>query len=186
MVGACVSRLAAQATFLYGGQCQRCGQPKPLDIHWMRDAAHGGGDTLDNLVILCRPCHVQAHESPDPPELMAVWARNRTALIQIGYLKPEPIRQRLEAEHLADTALMDWLGRTYARDKYFHAFHIPDNRLLEELLYLRKRLGRPIRTSDVARHGLFALSTYENRFYRLSDLLLAMNAELASRTIPER
>lgn len=168
----------------------------------MRDASHGGNDTLDNLVILCATCHLRAHEHEpgetferrhgdgneakhgDAVDLMAVWARNRTALIQIGYLKPDRARQRLEAEHGADATLIEWLTRTFARDKYFHTFHIPDQRLLEELLYLRKRFGRSLRTSDVARHGMFALSTYENRFYRLSDLLQAINAELAARALP--
>jgi hypothetical protein len=150
----------------------------------MRDASQGGTDTLDNLIILCRGCHTQFHdaEDADGADLMAVWARNRTALIQIGYLKPERTRQRLEAEHAADATLIEWLARSFARDKYFHAFHIPDHRLLEELLYLRKRFGRPLRTIDVARHGVFALSTFENRFYRLSDLLKAINAELAARS----
>lgn len=181
MGGACISRLTAQATFLYGGQCQRCGQPHPLETHWMRPGAAGGGDTLDNLVVLCGACHAGAHADADDADLLAVWSRNRTALIQIGYLKCERARARLEGEHAADTALIEWCGRTFARDKYFHSFHIPDARLLEDLLYLRKRLGRPLQLGDVARHGQYALSTFENRFYRFPDLLQAINDELAAR-----
>jgi hypothetical protein len=183
MGGACISRLAAQATFLYGGQCQRCGQPKPLDTHWMKPCADGGTDTLDNLVVLCRGCHTRAHDHPDDADLLAIWSRNRTALIQIGYLKCERARARLEGEHAADSTLIEWCGRTFARDKYFHTFHIPDARLLEELLFLRKRLGRPLRLSDVARHGHYALSTFENRFYRFVDLIQAINDEMAARKI---
>jgi hypothetical protein len=183
MGGVCISRLAAQATFLYGGQCQRCAQAQPLDTHWMRPCSDGGADTLDNLVVLCRACHGLAHDHPADPDLMAAWSRNRTALIQIGYLKGEKARARLERDHTADAALIEWCRRTFARDKYFHAVHIPDERLLEELLFLRKSLGRPLRVHDVARHGHYALSTFENRFYRFADLLQAINDELATRPI---
>ena len=46
---------------------------------------------------------------------------------------------------------------------------------------MRKRLGRPLRTVDIGRTARFALSTYENRFYRLPDLLQAINTEFAAR-----
>src|SRR5688572_23296279 len=126
MNGSCVSRLAAQAKFLYGGHCQICGLTQPLDVHHMRPPGQGGEDTLDNLVVLCRSCHVDVHGLAETPEaLLSIWARNRTALIQIGYLKPEVIRQRLESEQRADADLIDWCARTFARESQFHTYQIP-------------------------------------------------------------
>lgn len=183
MNGSCLSRLAAQAKFLYGGHCQICGLTQPLDVHLMRALDQGGHDALDNLIVLCRTCHGQAHRGPGQREaLLAIWARNRTALIQIGYLKPEVVRQQLEREHAADADLIDWCTRTFARDGSHHQFQISERSLLDELVFLRKRLGRPIRPADISRGASHALKTYENRFYRFSDLLQAINDEVAART----
>lgn len=182
MNGSCTSRLAAQAKFLYGGHCQICGLTQPLEVHHMRPVDQGGDDTLDNLVVLCRACHGDAHLTvPASETLLSIWARNRTALIQIGYLKPDLVRQRLECEQAADGDLIDWCSRTFARNGLHHSYQIPDRTLLDELLFLRKKLGRPIRPADIAKGASHSLKTYENRFYRFTDLLQAINDEVAAR-----
>jgi len=46
-------------------RCENCGverwrTPWPLDVHHVKTRGAGGGDTLDNLVLLCRLCHGEA------------------------------------------------------------------------------------------------------------------------------
>ncbi len=50
--------------FGYGEQdfipCECC-QKKAVDIHHIKYKSRGGGDTIDNLMALCRKHHEQAH-----------------------------------------------------------------------------------------------------------------------------
>lgn len=46
-----------------GWRCQRCGARSQLDVHHLRFRAHGGDDTLDNLIVLCRKCHQCVHDA---------------------------------------------------------------------------------------------------------------------------
>lgn len=42
-------------------RCRKCSRPCPLDAHHITPRAKGGGDTHDNLVALCQPCHTEWH-----------------------------------------------------------------------------------------------------------------------------
>lgn len=43
------------------GKCRCCGR-KGTDLHHVRFRSMGGGDTVDNLVLVCRdPCHRAIH-----------------------------------------------------------------------------------------------------------------------------
>jgi 5-methylcytosine-specific restriction endonuclease McrA len=61
--------------------CSRCGQTGVgLDAHELLSRARGGSITdLDNIVLLCRPCHdditFRHHEIPDADQ----WILRRTA-----------------------------------------------------------------------------------------------------------
>lgn len=45
-----------------GGVCQRCHAERSHDIHHVNQRSTGGTDDLDNLVALCRPCHMHIHD----------------------------------------------------------------------------------------------------------------------------
>ncbi len=55
--------------------CQRCGSSKQLVVHHLKPRAHGKANdavsTIDDLVTLCRSCHVKVHP-PKRSERMAV------------------------------------------------------------------------------------------------------------------
>jgi len=42
-------------------ECQRCGSSEDLEIHHIIPNSEGGEDTRENLAVLCRPCHHEAH-----------------------------------------------------------------------------------------------------------------------------
>jgi len=72
--------------------CEWCGVPKhrspwPLDPHHIKTRGAGGGDTLDNLVILCRLHHEEAQ----------TYKIHRAALIALtGPRQRDPFWQRVE------------------------------------------------------------------------------------------
>jgi 5-methylcytosine-specific restriction endonuclease McrA len=41
--------------------CESCGEKRPLDLHHKIHRSQGGTDKLDNLMFLCRLCHMQSH-----------------------------------------------------------------------------------------------------------------------------
>ncbi|MDQ3996526.1 MAG: HNH endonuclease [Gemmatimonadota bacterium] len=43
--------------------CVRCGASKGLQIHHRIPLARGGRNVLDNLELVCRPCHGRAHRT---------------------------------------------------------------------------------------------------------------------------
>jgi 5-methylcytosine-specific restriction endonuclease McrA len=44
-------------------RCQRCGGKRNLDVHHVRPRSQGGFDVADNLIVLCRSCHTDAHRN---------------------------------------------------------------------------------------------------------------------------
>lgn len=55
-----VARLLADSP-----SCQRCKSARATDVHEMKTRARGGSITdLDNLALLCRPCHTWVGEHP--------------------------------------------------------------------------------------------------------------------------
>lgn len=44
-----------------GKSCSSCGSSGPLDIHHLRPIREGGTHRVDNLALLCRECHEDAH-----------------------------------------------------------------------------------------------------------------------------
>ncbi len=47
-----------------GGCCEQCGRRSGLlDIHHKKPVSEGGDNSLENLELLCRPCHTLEHES---------------------------------------------------------------------------------------------------------------------------
>ena len=44
-----------------GSVCARCNHVGYVELHHVHALADGGGWTDDNLVLLCRKCHVIAH-----------------------------------------------------------------------------------------------------------------------------
>lgn len=41
--------------------CQACRSFGSIDIHHIKYRSQGGGDDIQNLIALCRPCHEKAH-----------------------------------------------------------------------------------------------------------------------------
>lgn len=57
-----------------GYRCTACGHAGRLEAHHVKPLDVGGAPyALDNLATLCRPCHIQRHKPPVPPE-QAAWA----------------------------------------------------------------------------------------------------------------
>jgi 5-methylcytosine-specific restriction endonuclease McrA len=54
--------------FDYGEQdfipCENCGKAA-VDIHHLIYRSHGGSDTIQNLMALCRDCHDRVHNGMD-------------------------------------------------------------------------------------------------------------------------
>jgi len=48
-----------------GGACSECGDRGALDVHHLRPIREGGTHRLENLVLLCRDCHQEAHGGCD-------------------------------------------------------------------------------------------------------------------------
>ena len=52
----------------YGEQdvilCENCGWKRAADCHHLLFKSQGGKDEIENLMALCRNCHVEAHRSP--------------------------------------------------------------------------------------------------------------------------
>lgn len=42
-------------------QCVRCGATQELECHHIVPLSHGGMNHVDNMAILCKPCHKEAH-----------------------------------------------------------------------------------------------------------------------------
>jgi len=53
------------------GRCRRCGAVGQ-EVHHIRARRYGNG--LDNVIVLCRPCHlyVHAHQKTERPRLVAM------------------------------------------------------------------------------------------------------------------
>ena len=47
-----------------GWRCQSCGSMSNLEVHHTEFRSHGGADSADNLITLCRRCHRGAHGLP--------------------------------------------------------------------------------------------------------------------------
>ena len=45
-----------------GYRCQQCGKAGRLEAHHVLHLASGGSNDLDNLLTLCRGCHIAAHK----------------------------------------------------------------------------------------------------------------------------
>jgi 5-methylcytosine-specific restriction endonuclease McrA len=41
--------------------CQLCGKKRPLDLHHKIHRSQGGTDQPENLISICRVCHMQSH-----------------------------------------------------------------------------------------------------------------------------
>ena len=59
---AAARRVALEAA---GWRCERCGAAGALEAHHKKPL-HLGGEPyqLDNLIVLCRSCHIDAHRRP--------------------------------------------------------------------------------------------------------------------------
>lgn len=55
-----ISKLARATISLY--PCSVCMRPGPSDPDHYQTKGAGGGDTLDNLISLCRECHTARHK----------------------------------------------------------------------------------------------------------------------------
>ncbi len=44
-----------------GWRCQSCGTISNLEVHHQEFRSHSGGDSEDNLITLCAPCHARVH-----------------------------------------------------------------------------------------------------------------------------
>ena len=51
--------LREEVLFRDSYRCQICGINNTLDVHHIKPKGSGGGDTLKNLITLCRNCHTQ-------------------------------------------------------------------------------------------------------------------------------
>lgn len=46
--------------------CEYCRKEKAVDIHHLSYRSHGGNDLPDNLIALCRKCHLAHHTKNNP------------------------------------------------------------------------------------------------------------------------
>jgi 5-methylcytosine-specific restriction endonuclease McrA len=46
---------------LHGEPCEVCGRRPGKHLHHSRFRSHGGSDTRENLIWICRTCHDLAH-----------------------------------------------------------------------------------------------------------------------------
>ncbi len=45
-----------------GNFCQTCWQVKPLIAHHVMPLAIGGSDDEENIILVCRECHMEIHK----------------------------------------------------------------------------------------------------------------------------
>lgn len=45
----------------YGKKCMVCGSRKKIEAHHIDPKGEGGSDDIENGILLCHRCHVQAH-----------------------------------------------------------------------------------------------------------------------------
>lgn len=60
-----MKELRAEAMERAQGYCESCGVARIFDntaeMHHVQKRSHGGSDILENVQMLCRPCHRAAH-----------------------------------------------------------------------------------------------------------------------------
>jgi 5-methylcytosine-specific restriction endonuclease McrA len=54
-----MAKLRSQAMSRDGGRCVKCGSQWWLELSHKKPRGRGGSDTLDNVWILCKSCHVE-------------------------------------------------------------------------------------------------------------------------------
>ena len=47
-----------------GWRCQSCGKSGVLEVHHLQPVSAGGDNSLENLITLCRTCHIGLHRKP--------------------------------------------------------------------------------------------------------------------------
>ncbi len=105
-----VNRSLIKALLRHVRRCEWCGvvadrTPWPLDPHHIKSRGAGGGDTLDNLVVLCRPCHDQAQ----------TYKIHRAALIAItGSRQRDPFWQAIARQAAKDRGSLTSASRGLA------------------------------------------------------------------------
>lgn len=57
-----------------GWRCQGCRRAGRLEVHHLHSMRDGGNHALENLVSLCRQCHMNAHRQPQTASARQ-WAR---------------------------------------------------------------------------------------------------------------
>ena len=55
-----------------GYRCQQCGKAGRLEAHHVVELAAGGVDSMENVLTLCRGCHI-AHHNPKPRPDTSGW-----------------------------------------------------------------------------------------------------------------
>lgn len=45
-----------------GNECSECGETKNLHIHHKKTLYAGGLNIMDNVILLCNPCHIVTHQ----------------------------------------------------------------------------------------------------------------------------
>lgn len=53
------------------GYCELCGSQSFLEAHHCKSRGAGGGDTRENLIVLCYLCHRQAHNGKIAREVLS-------------------------------------------------------------------------------------------------------------------
>lgn len=57
------------------GACRICGAVEELQVHHLDAVAAGGANTLENVIVLCRACHLEIERTPGlqspPPAALA-------------------------------------------------------------------------------------------------------------------
>lgn len=46
---------------MLGRKCVACEEKESLEIHHIKPTRLGGNNTIDNLCVLCRSCHIKIH-----------------------------------------------------------------------------------------------------------------------------
>ena len=49
-----------------GWRCQDCGKAAAMEAHHVKPLEDGGANTVENLLTLCRDCHIRAHRALMP------------------------------------------------------------------------------------------------------------------------